>query len=230
MSGSLSKICDPESGTLSDAIEQAKSYSPASGGFEFDLSRFLQMECYSSELRRPLVFRGLEVLEAITDESRLLTVFRPFLRSTDPQIASKCVLLLGRRCVDVGWMKHVMAELDDRVRANLIESLWRRSEPEIVLVLESALKDAHHRVAANATYGLFLIGSDTYIEGLDFLISSANPLCRRSAIWVIRSTATAEATARIKPLIRDSDADVRHAAFEALVALRQNPAAKAVAA
>ena len=214
-------FCDPNYAPLAEAIRQAKA---AAAGLDLDLSRFLQMQCFSSEPQLPLIFRGLEVLEAITEEGKLLTLLRPFLKSGDPQIASKCVLVLGRRCHNVSWMRKVMAEVDDRIRANLVESLWERKEPEIELVLRSALNDPHHRVAANAVYGLFLLGSDSYKEGLDHLVASGNSACRRAAIWVIRSTNTPESAMGIKPLIRDTDPAVRRAAFDALVFLRQQAA------
>ncbi|MDP9171725.1 MAG: HEAT repeat domain-containing protein [Acidobacteriota bacterium] len=222
MSASIATICDPSTGDLTEAIRQAKICAEGGPGFDLDLSRFLQMQCFSNHVHLPAIFRGLEVLESITDESKLLTLLRPFLKSSDPQIASKCVLVLGRRCHNIGWMKNVMAEIDERIRANLVESLWRRNEPEIELVMRSALKDPHHRVAANAVYGLYLLGSPLYAEGLDDLIASENQSRRRSAIWVIRSIGTAEASARIKPLIRDPDPGVRRAAFDALVYLREH--------
>src|SRR5436309_1790687 len=95
---------------------------------------------------------------------------RPFLKSSVPQIVSKCVLILGRRCQNLAWMRNVMAENDDRVRANLIESLWKRRDKEVEPILRDAVKDSDHRVAANAVYALFLAGSDHYAEGLDRLI------------------------------------------------------------
>ncbi len=192
--------------------------------FDLDLSRFLRLQCFSEHLSLPVVYRGLEVLEAIVDEGRLLTVLRPFLKSDFPQIVSKCVLILGQRCSNLNWMWTVMSDDDDRVRANLVESLWNRRDEEIEPVLCEALKDRYHRVAANAVYALFLAGSDKYTEGLDQLISTDDPAFRRAAVSVARSVATKnhEAAGRIKPLIRDGDESVRRAAFRALVFLREH--------
>jgi HEAT repeat protein len=170
----------------------------------------------------PTILRGLEVLETITEQANLLTVLRFFLRSGVPQIESKCVLMLGRRCPSPDWMKQIMSEGNDRVRANLIESLWGRMEPEdIKAILQDALKDDNHRVAANAAYGLFLCGHEEHIPGIDRLVSSPKPEYRRAGIWVIKSIKGDEALIRIKPLIRDEDASVRRAAFAAIVSLRE---------
>jgi hypothetical protein len=219
---SLAQICDPKLGVLTDGVRRARLCREHSAIFDIKLSTFLQAQCLAEHVQIPLVLRGLEVLEAITEQANLLTVLRFFLRSGVPQVMSKCVLMLGRRCPSVDWMKHVMSEGDDRVRANLIESLWRRSEPEdIKFILQDALQDDHHRVAANAAYGLYLSGHEEHKPGIDLLVSNRNPAYRRAGIWVIKSIGGEEALARIKPLILDQDALVRRAAFAAIVSLRE---------
>jgi hypothetical protein len=220
MAETISKICDPECYPLGEAIQQARLCMVASPGFELDLVKFLQTQCLSRRVHLRLVLRGVEILGAIVEEARLITLLRPFLRSSDSQIASKCVLVLGRRSCSVGWLRSVMSESDERIRANLIESIWNRKEPEVEQILQDAVKDRHHRVAANAVYGLYLIGSELYPESLDYLIGHANDAFRRSAVWVIRSSGAPESALKIRSLIKDADAGVRHAAFEALVHLR----------
>ncbi len=153
------------------------------------------------------------------EETRLVPIMRPFLRSKDSQIASKSVLILGRQSRSLVWMTSIHAESDDRVRANLVESLWTRREPEVEQVLQGALRDPHHRVVANAVYGLYLMESNAWVAGLDRLLHSHDPIARRSGIWVIKSAGGTEAGARLKPLIRDPEPSVRSAAFAALVSL-----------
>jgi HEAT repeat protein len=235
MAGAVTKICDPEAYRLGEAIQKAKSNALASPGFEVELVRFLQARCLSNRVPLPIVFRGLEVLGGMLDggvleESRLITLLRPFLRSSDPQIASKSVLVLGRQSRSLSWLNSVMAETDDRIRANLIESLWKRKEPEVEKVLRNALADPHPRVAANAVHGLFLLGVEAWMEGLERLVGSKEAAFRISGIWMLKASAVPDAPARIKLLIRDADAGVRHAAFEALIHIRENGAKKAPAA
>jgi HEAT repeat protein len=122
----------------------------------------------------------------------------------------------------MSWLKAVMSKTDDRVRANLIESLWNRKEPEIELVLRQAAKDHNPRVAANAVYGLYLLNLPDWMEGLERLIGSNSPAGRTSGIWVLKASGAPCAQAKLKLLIRDADAEVRHAAFEALIHLREN--------
>ncbi len=215
----IAELCNSDC-PLDDAVHRAAVAAQASPGFEFELSKFLQDQCMAKSVDHPTVFRGLEVLGGMLDEVRLVPFMRPFLRSKDSQIASKSVLILGRQSRSLAWMASIHAESDDRIRANLVESLWDRREPEVEQVLQGALRDPHHRVVANAVYGLYLMGSDAWVEGLDRLLQSYDPVARRSGFWVIKSAGTAEAGARLKPLIRDANPSVRRAAFAALMSLR----------
>lgn len=221
MRASIAKICDPRYHSIEGAIQQARLSTHESSRFELNLIRFLQTQCMERHVDLPVVFQGLEVLGRIANEGRLAAVLRPFLRSRNRLVASKAVLIAGRQSHSLPWLINALNDRDDRVRANLIESLWRRPEPEAEWLLKCALKDRNHRVAANAVYGLYLLGSHSWLEGLESLLGSPNPQFRRSAAWVIRMTEQSEAAMRLKPLIRDSDSHVRHAAFRALVILRE---------
>ena len=226
MAVAVRKICDPELFQLNEAIQYARSSADCSN-VEIDLVRFLQAQCLSNRVNLPTVFRGLEVLGGmlsggLPDQDRLLRLLRPFLRSSNPQIASKCVLVLGRQSSSMEWLNGAMAETDERVRANLIEAVWKRKEPEVELVLCSALSDSHPRVAANAVYGLYLLGVDAWKGGLERLVESANAAFRISGIWVLKSIGTPDARARIKLMIRDADPGVRRAAFDAIRHLRDH--------
>ena len=240
MAVTVTKICDPEQYGLAEAVQLAKKSAETSLGFEIEIVRFLQAQCMADRVRLPTVFRGLEVLGGMlaggmpgsgtADQGRLITLLRPFLRSSDPQIASKCVLVLGRLPQSTAWLNKVMAETDERIRANLIESLWRREEPEVEVVLRDALKDEHPRVAANAVYGLYLLGNDAWVEGLERLFGSKVAAFRRSGVWVLKSSGGPNASAQLRLLIRDADAAVRRAAFDALIHLRDNGPGKTVIA
>jgi len=220
MVGLMADICNLDY-TLNDAVQRAATAAQSSPRFEFDLSKYLQAQCMATTVDHPTVFRGLEVLAGILDETRLFAFLRPFLRSKDTTIASKSILILGRQSRDLGWMTSIRGEGDERIRANLVESLWARRGPEVEQVLLGALRDPHHRVVANAVYGLYLMESEAWVAGLDGLLGSDDPAVRRAAIWVIKSTGGAAAVARLKPLIRDPDPSVRRAAFAALVSLRE---------
>ena len=227
MVNTIANVCDPLLYTLDEAIQKARSGTEEMPGFEINLVRFLQAQCLFPHVSLPIVFRGLEVLAGILDESRLVTLLRPFLRSSDRKIASKCVLVLGRQSRSMNWFNSIMGKADERIRANLVEALWKRKEPEIELVLRGALDDTHPRVAANAVYGLYLLGIDDWVRGFEKLANSDDAAFRRSAIWVIKSSCVPNAPSRLKRLIHDPDAGVRRAAFRALVHFREHGMEKA---
>ena len=227
MAADVRKICDPKRYDVAEAIQLAKQAAESSPVIEIELVRFLQAQCQTDCVPLQTVFRGLEVLGGMLgcgtgDQSRLITLLRPFLRSTDGRIASKCVLVLGRLSHNMAWLKKVMAETDARIRANLIESLWKREEPEVELVMRDALSDEHPRVVANAVYGLYLLGSDAWVEGLEGLIGSSRAELRKSGVWVLKLSGATNAPAKLRLMIRDVNPEVRHAAFDALRYLRDN--------
>jgi HEAT repeat protein len=224
----IPQICNPDNYPLDEAVRIAKNSAASKPGFELHLSQFLQAQCLSARVSQGNVFRGLEVLADIVggengDPNRLMTLVRPFLKSSDPQIASKAVLVLGRHSRNFGWLRNVMNETDERIRANLIESLWNRNDPAIESVYRGALEDDHPRVAANAVYGLYLMNSPDWPEALDALIAGEDPGFRRSGVWVLRQIGGAEARSRLQRLIRDSNPQVRSAAFQALKHIRDVP-------
>jgi hypothetical protein len=227
MAATVNRICDPGAYSLDVAVQKARTHAQNTPGFELHVVRFLQTQCLSHPVPLPIVFRGLEVLGGIMatearDEGRLITLLRPFLRSSDPQIVSKCVLVLGRQSRNMSWLNGVMAEADERIRANLIESLWKRSEPEVERVMRSAITDPHPRVAANAAYGLYLIDNQAWVEGLERLVGSSDAAFRRSGIWMLKWSCAPDAASRLKVMIRDTDEKVRRAAFDALIHLREH--------
>lgn len=232
---SVARICDPELYRLKEAVEQARINAETIPGFEMRIVRYLQELCLSKVVPLVRVFRGLEVLSGMHgggtrsemgDEKRLIGLMRPFLRSSDPQVASKCVLLLARQSNNIDWLCSVMAETDARIRANLIEALWKRSQPEVERLLRGALHDPHPRVTANAAYGLYILGAEGWVEGLERLLSSSKPSFRKSGIWLLKETGAPDAPERIRLSIRDPDAGVRRAAFDALIHFRQRGGAK----
>lgn len=220
MSLSVARICDPRYQSLEDAVREARLGAQTSPRFELTLVRFLQIQCMASNCNLPAIFQGLEVLGRVADEKRLIALLRPFLRSGIPRIASKAALVAGRHCSDLKSLIKAVDETESRTRANLIESLWGRHGPGVQELLENALSDPHHRVAANAVYGLYLRRSHLYPEGLNRLHRSQDPWFRRSAIWVLRSVEGSDVAGSLKPFIVDPDPSVRHAAFSALICLR----------
>ena len=224
MAALVEEICDPERFKLNHAIRLARTGAVTAPGLEVAIVRYLESHCMSRTVAISKVLRGLEVLEGMVGgdeigEGRLIALLRPFLRSSDAGIASKCVLILGRRSKSVAWLRRILDENDYRIRANLIEALWGRDEPEIKPLLLQALDDSHQRVVANAAYALFLVDAPEWLAGLETLLNSRHAAFRRSGIWLLKTASPADALERIGRFIRDPDPKVKRAAFEAIAKL-----------
>src|SRR5579863_1882427 len=118
--GSIGSICDPQSCSLEDAIRQAKVAAQRSPRYLLDLARVLQTQCITNHADLPAVFRGLDVLAGILEETRLIALLRPFLRSSNRQIVSKCALIIRGQPHSLSWLTSIMSEGDERMRAHLI--------------------------------------------------------------------------------------------------------------
>jgi len=123
--------------------------------------------------------------------------------------------MLARQERDLKWAEKLLEHHDPRFRANVIEGLWLGAQGLRELFLRAS-KDPHHRVAANAVYGLHLMGDPCVSRLLEDMKSSQNPRFRRAAAWLIRKIGKAHLRPMLKPLIRDENAAVRGAALRTL--------------
>jgi hypothetical protein len=213
-------ICDPARHSCTEAIAAVRILARQVPSMYLEVARFLQQKCAGEHPDLDTICRTLEVLVEITPACALTVVLRPVLRESAPKLRSKCILILAQHEKDLGWAEKLMADDDGRVRASVIEGMWGMTSPEAERLFLRAAFDSHHRVAANAVYGFYLLDPDKAIPMLEKLIASERPESRSAAAWVIRKIGSAELKGMLKPLILDKTPAVRHAGFQALQALR----------
>lgn len=138
------------------------------------------------------------------------------LRNGDECLQSQFVRILACQETDLKWAEKLLKHYDPRFRANVIEGLWHTGQPGLRDLFLRAAKDTHHRVAANAVYGLYLIEDPCVSDLLEQMKGHRNPRFRRAAAWLIRKIGKAQLRSMLKPLIRDENAVVRGAAFQTL--------------
>ncbi len=83
-----------------------------------------------------------------------------------------------------GWLEDGEA----RVRANAVESLWGRGDPEALEIFRRKLADGHQRVEANAAVGLYLAGESEAVAALWSMAQSAEAGRRAAAAWAMGRT------------------------------------------
>jgi HEAT repeat protein len=152
---------------------------------------------------------------ATTAGSRLFSVLSP-LRDGGECLLSQAIRLLADQEKDLKWAEKLLQHYDPRFRANVIEGLWESGQTGLRELFLRAARDTHHRVAANAVYGLYLMDDPCVAGLLEDMKVSRNPRFRRAAAWVIRKMGKAHLRTMLKPLIRDENALVRGAAFQTL--------------
>ena len=119
-------------------------------------------------------------------------------------------------------MKSFLASEDGRIRANAVESLWGRHDPEARALLRQSAEDPIGRVMVNALLGLYWAGEKEASARLIGLAISDDPARRASAAWAMGQTADEAFGPTLAQLCEDSAEAVRQAAVKSRVRLRKS--------
>jgi hypothetical protein len=227
----IQQVCDPVRFSLEDALASAQAWARRSPSLYLEVAVFLHEQCAVDDPDLEAIGRILHVIVELTPPCALVVVLRPILRECGPRLRSKCVLVLAHHEQNLAWAEKLMTDEDARVRASVVEGLWGFKSPEIAGLFSRAMTDSHHRVVANAVYGLHLVDGTKSRSLIEEMASNPGPAFRSAAAWVIRKTGSVELRGLLKPLLVDTDPVVRHAGFQALMALApRNRSARGLAA
>lgn len=69
-----------------------------------------------------------------------------------------------------------------------MESLWGRRDADAIHLLKIVAKDLHHRIVANALYGLYLAGEPCAIRGVLKLFREVEVPRQLAGIWLLGQT------------------------------------------
>lgn len=216
----LIDLCDPDKHSREEALQLTKIAVMQDDSMHLRVARMVRDQAIAARPNLKLISRTLEVLDAAAPGSAFFSLLRPILRDCDPQVQSKCVLMLARREADLSWADKLMENDDARLRANVIEGLWDNKSPGVLQLLLRASKDSNHRVVANSAYGLRRLGAAEFQAVVDRMQTSKNPQFRGASAWLIGRIGEPELCPLLKPLVRDPDPTVRKVAFTTLASLR----------
>lgn len=222
-------ICDPERCPLPEALEAARRMAAAETAFDTRITQALSLQWVAHQPDLAVVERLLDLLAEIAQPIRLFQALRSALSHADPHIRSKSALLLGRKVENPDVLTQLVKDEDARVRANTVQALWGRTTDGARAIFDVALQDLHHRVAANAAYGLFLLDPPGHPVRLVRFIRHPHPRFRRAGAWILKKIGDPANLRLLQPLVTDKNAEVRTSAFNALVALRREAAQQGVA-
>ena len=166
--------------------------------------------------------RCLQITEDASCLDRLGLFIVQLLRHHNHRIRSKAALLLARANGNPTLVHQRFArETDSRVRANLIEGLWKVDAPGKAEVLWKAASDSNHRVVANALVGLCEMGDSKASEQLAALTSHTSEEMRAAAAWAMGEALNPRYVDTLSRMFREEQGKVKRSALRALVRLRQ---------
>ncbi len=166
--------------------------------------------------------RALEMISAAGASSDVVPFLIRLGRHPATAVRSKVALLLGRTNRNVLWVEREMNDVDPRVRANAVESLWGSDTTKSKDVLWAAARDNNNRVAANGLLGLYLAN---VLESVPHLLKMArhrSEYFRASAAWAMGVTGDPRFAATLVSMSGDESAMVRTNADRALAAIAEN--------
>jgi len=149
----------------------------------------------------------LALIPVVAEPERAVEPLTILAQISDPQLRSRVALTAGI-IPDSQSIRLYLEDENDRVRANVIESLWRSPSASARGYFEAALNDSCHRVKANALIGLYFVGDARGAEGLTQLVSSDSPLVRSSAAWAIGAIGESHLEPLLERLLTDPEPQV----------------------
>ena len=197
----IKDIFDPGKYSTETALAIARSWSGCGAPVYMDVAHYFQHLCSTSRPDLDTVTRGLEIIVAAVPAHALLVVVRPVLQWCSPKLRSKFIMILVTHTQNLRWAEGLMEDNDYRVRASVVEGLWGIESPEVEKLFERATADRHHRVVANAVYGLSLRDPGKAIPQIERLTIHQRAAFRAAGSWVIRKTGSTELRQLLTPWI-----------------------------
>jgi hypothetical protein len=221
----LRALCDP-------ALDREQAMGLARLGLRADsmadvtLARALAdgVECCHDTVQLAQASRLLEILDEITDSTRILSSLVRLLRHSHSYLRSKAVLMIGRGNKSTQWLRQRLSDGDARIRANAVEALWGFEGNEVRDLLQSMRLDPDNRVAGNAILGLYLLGDHNMIAEIWRRSTDQSARSRATAAWVMGETGDPRFTELVAGMLRDPVANVRKRAFSAIEKLKNRAA------
>jgi hypothetical protein len=165
--------------------------------------------------------RALDILDEISPRNRLVPVLSHLTRNSNPKIASKATLIIGKRVSGVAFTIRLMAEeTNPRVRANALEAVWGHDSAPVKKLFWKHVDDSYHRVAGNAIVGLYLAGEEKANSVVTRLALDLRQEFRMMAAWTMGRMGSPDFIPTLTPLLKDQDPAVRRAALRSLQNIR----------
>ena len=159
---------------------------------------------------------------SMADIHRIVRIYR----TACPRIRSRLARAAGKYLDYKAFVQKRLEDPDPRVRANVVESVWKIDSDAARKILRAAAGDRHPRVRSNALFGLYLSGDPTASDTLLKQAKHPRPDFRISAAWAMGETNDNRFCDALEALREDPDVSVRERAGASLAKIlcaHENP-------
>jgi hypothetical protein len=216
--GVIQQLCDPELLDKDSSIELAQRIAAIEPRLDTKLVSLLpgrgSVTCDGANA--VVAERALEILDAISASMRLVPMLAHLIGHPNPRLRAKISKLVGRTIRNARALEERLNEVDPRVRANAVESLWGEKAPWAPTLLWKATHDVNNRVAGNALFGLYDLQDEKVIPHIVSMAEHPKPLFRSTAAWTMGRTGDKQFLPALEKLTRDLYALVRKNARKAI--------------
>jgi HEAT repeat protein len=148
----------------------------------------LNKDLFSKDNERRL--SALQMLGILRRHPRVKEILANLLQDKDTKIRATAITLLGKMMGpnDQHMVLMLLGDDDKRVRANTVEALESMGNPLMVPILSQYRKDPNNRIRGNVLKAIYNLGHADIEEDLLDMLTSADPLQKASALWVITQT------------------------------------------
>lgn len=176
--------------TLDEAARLLRVSSKNDPGYQEHLisSVMAEIEKAGFGIANQELTRLLEILAKSVDSERLSGMLAALCGHPDERLRSKVALLVGSLARKLPKRAELLKDIDPRVRANAVEALWGKRDSESMQLLKDSSLDAHHRVAANGLYGMYLGGELAAIRGILKLSREEDQERQLAGFWTLGKT------------------------------------------
>jgi len=210
---------------LSLAVASKASAALCKIDLEISTKFLAAVQCYSAP---HALMRPLALISALDDYTALLPWLGELAGVSDDRVRSRAAKLLYALRPDSNQIKAQLQDTSSRVRANVLEGLWKANLPAAIDLFKAALTDENPRVVGNALVGLYLQGDSSALPSIIELSQSPDAAMRAAMAWSLGYIKAERGIPPLQRLSMDASLNVRKHAHSGLVTLQREAWQRAV--
>ncbi len=167
------------------------------------------------------VLAGLDLLNVLSKDERFVPDVLRLLNHPNPKVRSKAALFVGSRTQNLTWAAKRSEDKNDRVRANILESLFGLQSDLVHQMFRDNVADGNNRVAGNAVLGLYLLGDTASFSLIYEMAVHREARFRNTCAWLMGKVRDPRFSQMLSGFMSDPDETVRRQALKSLGEVRR---------